>query len=67
MLKKKKERSGHEKKRERERERERSGHVDKNKKLGGHYGKTALRKFSLIAFPLDLGGKILWAQGKFSP
>ena len=32
--------------------------------MGGHYGKTALRQFSLIAFPPDLGGKKLWAQGE---
>ena len=36
--------------------------------MGGHYGKTALRQFSLIVFSPDLGGKNLWArEGKFSP
>ena len=34
----------------------------------GHYGKSAMRKFSLMAFPPDLGGKNLWArERKFSP
>ena len=57
MLKKKK------KKKKKER-RERSGHVGKKKKLGRHYGKTTLRQFSLIAFPPNLEGKNLWAQGE---
>ena len=54
--KKKRECLGHVKKKER------SGHVEKKKNLGGHYGKTALRQFSLIAFPPDLGGKKFVSQ-----
>ena len=27
--------------------------------VGGHYSKTALRQFSPLAFPPDLGGKNL--------
>ena len=38
--------------------------LKKKKKLGGHYGKTTLRQFSLIAFPPNLEGKNLWAQGE---
>ena len=30
--------------------------------VGGHYSKSALRQFSPLAFPLDLGGKNLWAR-----
>ena len=36
--------------------------------VGGHYNKTALRQFSPLAFPPDLGGKNLWARERnFSP
>ena len=34
----------------------------------GYYGKTALRQFSPLAFPPDLGGKNLWTRERnFSP
>ena len=34
----------------------------------GHFCKSAMRQFSLLAFPPDLGGKNLWARKKkFSP
>ena len=36
--------------------------------MDGYYGKITMREFSLIDFPLDLGGKFLWArERKVSP
>ena len=55
--------SGHVKKKKKKKKKEHSGHVEK-KNFGGHYRKTALVQFSPIAFPPDLGGKNLWAQGE---